>query len=300
MKWLGRGLFVAALLMIIFTTAWKQLGMLLREVTVATVVAALVFLLVIDLLRALKMAMMSINSDSFMKRVQWCYLYNLASGYYALALPGFVFGGGVRWLYYRKIFGGNSAAWMVIVDNYTQFFSVFMLAVPALFVLFDTKVPGVFAFGMLGAMGAVPIILRQVRLSRFVTFKNTRVRSVVTFVDEKIAAAGTGYRRVSALLVCSLMYQVLLVVFVEVLTMAIGVRIDWWIIVFAITGLTIVQLIPGVMGGIGIREASLCGMLIPFGIAREEAMVLGLLITIVTIARGLIGALAVLTMKRKT
>jgi uncharacterized membrane protein YbhN (UPF0104 family) len=257
-----------------------------------------VFLLCIDFLRAFKIAIIADNETSLLQRSWLFYRYNLASGFYSLVLPGILFGGGVRWLYFRKTVGGNDAAYMVIIDNYSQIIAVFLLFTPAAFFLPGGSIAGCTALLLTAALVAIPFILKFFRYAPAPKFtKLNRFRASLDYASGKLSAFRFLCKQSAAIFAVSFIYQCLVILFIWICTTAAGYAIEWHLIIFAITGLTIVLFIPGLLGGLGIREASLAGMLVPLGVPMEEAVLLGLLLSLLTILRGLAGGIPALMLK---
>lgn len=293
--------FVAACTFLACTTDWSKLQKTIVNIDATIIIAAFIYHMVIDLLRGYKMALLANNFKGTFSDTITYYHYNLASGFYSLVLPGSVFGGGIRWLYFRKSSGNADAAWMIFADNYSQMATVFLIFIPAAFFLPDGFRAGILSIILIAFITITPAFIHHLLYLSF--FKNIKVaatRRILDYCERKLPALHLKNRQSITIFLLSLTYQILLVFFIFLCANASGGDIPLHILVIAITGLMVVQYIPGVLGGIGIREASLAGILVPFGVPMEEAVLLGIIISVIGIARGLSGGLAVIYLKSRS
>ena len=300
MKWVSRLFLIPAFIFIYIKTDWGRFSQILELVNVSLVLRAFLFLLLIDLLRAVKMVVITGRLQHPVLGVSLYYRYNMISSFYSLILPGDLAGGGVRWFYYRSSIGNYGAAHAVLVDSYLQFLSVVIFFIPSALILFPSPVPALLGAGVLVSLLVFPVLVNGCKLFRnMFRHISDHFGANVTSVIRKIPGSSRPYKRVALALAVSMVYQVFTVVFVWQLAAAASISISWSVLVYAITGLTVIQLLPGILGGIGVREASLAGLLIPMGFVREEAVVLGVLISLVFIFRGLLGGIAAFTVKTR-
>lgn len=103
-------------------------------------------------------------------------------------------------------------------------------------------------------------------------------------------------RRVLASLTYGVASQCLAVASVQALALGVGVDVGYGAWCVVIGALTIILLVPVTIGGLGVRELSLVGLLGLLGVARDEALAVALLILAFQAAVGLLGlAVDVLT-----
>ncbi len=298
MKKLGWIISLSSLIFIAISTEWKEFTGLLKIVDIKIVTAAFVLLLLIDIIKAFKMELLSGKEGRSLYYIILFYRFNLISCYYTLILPGTLFGGAIRWIYYRKVAGGKNSALMLITDNYSQIFAVFVLFVPASFLIYKNTVPPLISAGITISMIVVPFLLPLLTyLEKSIFMKSKFISKTVADIFQMAENIKNNKRKTAAVFFISVIYQCGMTFVIKMLSYSAGTDISLGIILFAITVMTIFQYIPSLLGGLGIREASLTAALMPFGVTNEKALLLGLLISFITIARGLVGGIAAITLK---
>jgi uncharacterized membrane protein YbhN (UPF0104 family) len=229
---------------------------------------------------------------------------NLATSFYGLFLPGYLAGGGVRWYKLmrtqrRPIDALNALVYNRLVD------SAVVLAVGMCFWALDGRtgassaVPWVFG-GMLVLIGAAGSVmtaawnrpwLHRLRLAQSLGASRDRVPPVQSPGSDSasgLALSEGGALVLARVMVLAVARHVAGITAVYLFALSIRLPLGFASVGWVRTLLAMVGILPVSFGGLGVREASLVGVLQPYGVSAADAVALGLLL----FGRDLLAALA--------
>jgi uncharacterized protein (TIRG00374 family) len=119
-----------------------------------------------------------------------------------------------------------------------------------------------------------------------------RIRRKLVRLREAQHAMSAQSHFVLAAYLLAVFVQVAFIVLTAVLANAAGLRLPLQVWLFAWPMAKISALVPLTQGGIGVREATLAGLLLPFGAPAAMTVAVGLAWEAITIAGALLGGLA--------
>jgi uncharacterized membrane protein YbhN (UPF0104 family) len=132
----------------------------------------------------------------------------------------------------------------------------------------------------IAAFFLVPARRMPYRLRRKLVRLRTALRATTSRPDLMVAA-----------LVAGMILQILLIVLNSLLGDAMGIRIPLYVWMFVWPLAKLSALLPVTQGGIGVREAALAVLFVPFGVSGAQAVASGLAFTAVVTLGGLIAGL---------
>ncbi len=149
---------------------------------------------------------------------------------------------------------------------------------------------GLFAAGGIG--GAAILLLLPARRFPF------KVRRKLAKLRHALRSLAGQPHRVALVLALGVAVQSCLVLLNAVLGAAVGLHIPLHVWLFAWPIAKVSALLPVTQGGIGVREAALAALLLPFGASPAMSVAVGLVWEVVLVAGGLLGGVISLAMGR--
>lgn len=95
-------------------------------------------------------------------------------------------------------------------------------------------------------------------------------------------------------LICGIIYQLMVSLIYYILSVGIGIDVSFWDFCWINTFLTVVLLLPISIGGLGVRESTLVGMLALVGVESEKALLLSILAFLIQAVRAILAGLVIL------
>lgn len=99
-------------------------------------------------------------------------------------------------------------------------------------------------------------------------------------------------------LICGIIYQLMISLIYFILSVGIGIDVSFWDFCWINTFLTVVLLLPISIGGLGVRESTLVGMLALVGVESEKALLISILTFLIQVVRAIIAGVVILFDKR--
>jgi uncharacterized membrane protein YbhN (UPF0104 family) len=149
-------------------------------------------------------------------------------------------------------------------------------------------------FALAAATGAALLALLPVRRFPF------KVRRKLAKLRHAMRSLAQQPLRVVLALLLGVVIQSSLVLLNAVLGTAVGLNIPLHVWLFAWPIAKLSALLPVTQGGIGVREAALAGLLLPFGAAPAMSVAVGLVWEVVLVTGGLLGGLLFFLLARVT
>lgn len=214
------------------------------------------------------------------------------------ALPSFVGGDAIRILRWRS-FGVSlhDAAVSVVRDRMFGAIGAALFALVASILLWSLPVErykvwvsALLSLAALFAGAGLLLVIQSRRITRlFATFPRIHARL------HRISAEPLGKRIYAEALVMSVLGQAMSGVAVLVLARSINIELSSLLIV-TITGVIVVMsMIPISLAGWGVREAGFLALLVPLGVDREQAVLLGVSFGLAGLISAMSGGLSLLT-----
>ena len=216
-----------------------------------------------------------------------------------LCLPGVAGGDAVRAaLAYRAMGDGARLAAGSVADRLIDMLALACLALIGFLMLREEATGGAVVVQALGLMVAALVftiwVAPRVLPALWARFPGLPARGLV----EKLAAAARDLGRrpglILAMLIVSTAIQAIFILLAWQLAKAAGVEVALgaWVFAWALAKLIVV--LPISLGGLGMREAALAGLLVPFGAVAAEVVAAGLVWQAVLWLAGGLGALMLL------
>lgn len=228
---------------------------------------------------------------------------NFTTRFYSLILPRAV-SYGMRWLQYRRAGTSSDALALMGFEQMAQ--CVIMTSVTAIVLAFEYPRLGAEGLGLFVLMACaanlfiaamtpyvVPVTTRW--LARIVTVSERFAPQFVVRPLHRLLDAVRAFQSLKAhvhlsIVLLSLLSIAVIVLNWYLLARAIGIEISPWAILWIRGVLFLMLLSPITVGGIGIREAGIAGLMHLYGVPAYEALALSLTLFGAQVATGLVGA----------
>jgi uncharacterized protein (TIRG00374 family) len=238
--------------------------------------------------------------------VNQIFLVNLITKFYGLFLPGIVAGGAIRWYHFSKPDRKPAQALAAIILNRVLETSMLM-CLGLGFWLIDQQAANAVPLQYLVFLVAISLFVYAVSFSRRAHALILRVASawfVPAWAADKarkvLSALGTyedlPRREHATVLMIAIARHLLGLFSLYMLALALSLDIDFASLGWIRSLVAIAMFIPFSISGLGVREVTFVALLVPYGIASDDALALSLLV----FARGLAFALTggIIEMKR--
>jgi len=225
--------------------------------------------------------------------------------FYSLVLPGDLIAGGVSWY---KLSQPNhkyvEAGALLIFFRLVQISSLIFVGLLAALMDQQIAIPEIRAIIVIGLLGIVLmwIIFFSNQISKILTFITDKLNGKSSFLTslfnsvEKILYSILKFRllsinRLIIVFSISIIAQAIGLVYYLSLARAVNIKLSIFVIGWISTIVTIVQMIPVSIAGLGVREISYAVLLNDYGISPEQAISFSITIFVVFVIVGFIGGL---------
>lgn len=228
---------------------------------------------------------------------------NFTTRFYSLILPR-AFSYGMRWLQYRRAGTGSDALALMGFEQMAQ--CVIMTSVTAIVLAFEYPGLGTEGLGLFVLMGSAAILFIAAMTPYVVPATTRWLVRIVTFGERfapefiyrplhRLLDAVRAFQSLKAhvhlsIVLLSLLSIAVIVLNWYLLARALGIGISPWAILWIRGVLFLLLLSPVTVGGIGIREAGIAGLMHLYGVPAYEALALSLTLFGAQVATGLVGA----------
>lgn len=233
------------------------------------------------------------------------FVITLESCFYSLVLPGQLLGESTKILLLSPDKGKLSQRVLaVFIDKVLNCIVLLWLGTLGLFCsagLYGRKMRMLF---LIVSLGVTVIFMAGMSNCFCLTFKKIiekiRIEKIQMVVD-KYFFMWTEYSKDKKALFCSaafgIVYHLIINLIYCVLAAGLSIKLSFWNFCWVNALLTFILLLPVSIGGLGMREASMVGLLGMFGVADDVAFSFSILIFCVQMIRAIIGGMLIMTGK---
>jgi uncharacterized protein (TIRG00374 family) len=212
-------------------------------------------------------------------------------------LPTNIGGDGYRLLKtYRNPKGKARALGAILLERISGILTLgFMGYLAAVIVWFKSGNPLAGSLAAIGTIGGVAGLVTLIAIWRIGSLGPlSRIRVVKTVVD-KMAEVIADWRgqagRISAVMVLSAVFHLLRIGFIWLLIVALGTALDPAELTVGLFAVEVAAMLPISLGGLGVMEGSFVYVMSGFGLDHEAGLAGMLMLRVLTLLIGLIGAL---------
>lgn len=228
-------------------------------------------------------------------------LYRLSKIYFASIfvgniLPSTIGGDVLRISRMRKILNnGSVAAASVVLDRLTGFLALPLLCLagfamrPSLADIPRAWIALALAFGSLSSLVVVSIIAGSPRLAGRIK-RHTSWRRVIGSIHDGLYALTRHRKRIAGVVLAAIVYQSSVVLAVWFAELALDISIPVAATLVVVPAVSMAQVLPISINGLGIREALLVIFLEPLGVSAARAVGLGLMWYAIVLVVSIAGA----------
>lgn len=206
----------------------------------------------------------------------------LTTNFYSLFLPGFVYGGPIKWYKFSKYGKKSSAAVVVVYNRYLEIFITLFLGI--VFSLVTLILSGIFYLVPIWLAALLLLLLAYLlplnnkivlRFEKFVTSAplpqsvKTKIKSVF---EAQMNFQKLKFRDHLEIIGIMLAYHFLSVVSLYVLAESLNLTIDFFVVGWVRSAVMIATMIPISISGFGIREGVLIYLLKFYGVVPSLAI----------------------------
>jgi uncharacterized membrane protein YbhN (UPF0104 family) len=257
-------------------------------------VQALVMLLLFDILGAIRLTKAMFGKIS-LKELVVVYLVNLRTYALAIALPGDAAGFGARVIMFKKHVDWKRATLSIFVDKFVYV----SLSVGLGFFLSFWHLEYRFLLGYFGGVAVLLAVLyRLISTDAFVAFCRkrlpVRIADVVDGIQSKVSHIVVGDFIWISTSVAFLSYF-FMSCWIYFIALQFNVHVSLTLFTLFTCTITLLQLLPISIGGIGLREIAMVSFLGYRGVNADAALSIGLSITLLASVRAVLGAMVMIT-----
>lgn len=228
---------------------------------------------------------------------------NLISTFYSLIVPGAIVGGGAGWYKLYKAQGKGVEAWALLI--YFRFINTLTLvAVGVVGMWFDARLhstrmrAAIIGLAILIGLLSLPLFFPAVTraLEKLWIPLWSRFRSPIWIAEKGRAIwqalltfQSTGGRTIAQVLGLSLLSHALGIFNFWLYASAVHIHLSFFVLGWIRTLVSLLQLLPVSVAGLGVREASVVLILPKYGVPAEQALSFSLVIFAMFVFTGLVG-----------
>lgn len=295
---------IVVLLLIFNSIEISNLTQFLASINIRLFLYSFVLTLIMRYLWAFQISLTQAPMDMHFS-VYEIFRIQMIATFYSLVLPGDLIAGGVSWY---KLSQPNhkyvEAGALLIFFRLVQISSLIFVGLLAALMDQQIAVPEIRAIIVIGLLGIVLmwIIFFSNQISKILTFITDKLNGKSSFLTslfnsvEKILYSILKFRllsinRLIIVFSISIIAQAIGLVYYLSLARAVNIKLSIFVIGWISTIVTIVQMIPVSIAGLGVREISYAVLLNDYGISPEQAISFSITIFVVFVIVGLIGGL---------
>ena len=220
--------------------------------------------------------------------VNQIFLVNLITKFYGLFLPGIIAGGAIRWYHFSRPDRKPAQALAAIIQNRVLETSMLM-CLGLGFWLLDQQAAYAVPLQYLVLLVVISLFVYAVSFSRrahALILRIANARFVPAWAADKVhkvlSALGTyedlPRREHATVLLIAIVRHLLGLCSLYMLALALSLNIDFASLGWIRSLVAIAMFIPFSISGLGIREVTFVALLVPYGIASDDALALSLLV----------------------
>ncbi|MFO7902388.1 MAG: lysylphosphatidylglycerol synthase transmembrane domain-containing protein [Planctomycetota bacterium] len=289
-KWILKLLFTVSLIVVVATAVgWREIQLALLDVDMRLVGLSWLLGLASRCVDATQLSLIMRQVDLSIRTVQILVASSLST-LYGLILPGDLAASVAKWVYLCRATGERAGVFNAILYNRIVAFSPWMIGGGFALFLYnpwnDIAIPLMFTLTAGLVLAGWVLFYHPIHGPRIDGIAQALShRMLPAWCDQRVDCVVQSlapFRRFPwrfhlTILACSWLNMTLLFVAFATMALAVGIEAPWGLLVWVWSVIMVLRQLPISFHGIGVREATLVGLLGYFSVPEESAFTLGLL-----------------------